>query len=103
MLWEECAYRLLRNSVGYILFEMTAGRLHMRPPVPRPVSTLAGALWDEYAAIHGKPRIDSDAHGPQSALDAYYKAASAENQTALCLSGGGIRSAAFSLGVLQEL
>lgn len=82
---------------------MTAGRSHEHPPVPRPVSTLAGALWDEYSAIHGKPRIDSGVHGPQSALDAYYKAASAENQTALCLSGGGIRSAAFSLGVLQGL
>jgi hypothetical protein len=82
---------------------MAAGRLHKHPPVPRPVSTLAGALWDEYSAIHGKQRVDSGAHGPQSALDAYYKAASAENQTALCLSGGGVRSAAFSLGVLQGL
>jgi predicted acylesterase/phospholipase RssA len=67
------------------------------------VSTLAGALWEEYSAIHGEPRIDSGTHGPQSALDAYYKAARAKNQTALCLSGGGVRSAAFSLGVLQGL
>lgn len=89
--------------LGFILIGMAAGRLHRHPPVPRPVSTLAGALWDEYSAIHGKPRIDNGPHGPQSALDAYYKAASAENQTALCLSGGGVRSAAFSLGVLQGL
>jgi len=82
---------------------MAAGRLHKHPPVPRPVSTLAGALWEEYSTIHDEPRVDSGIHGPQSALDAYYKAAVAKNQTALCLSGGGIRSAAFSLGVLQGL
>jgi predicted acylesterase/phospholipase RssA len=82
---------------------MAAGRVHKRPPGPRPVSTLAAALWEEYSTIHGEPRVESGAHGPQSALDAYYRAASEKNQTALCLSGGGIRSAAFSLGVVQGL
>jgi hypothetical protein len=39
----------------------------------------------------------------QSALDACYKEALRKDQAALCLSGGGIRSAAFALGVLQAL
>src|SRR4029077_15098687 len=33
----------------------------------------------------------------------YRKNVQAKNQAALCLSGGGIRSGAFSLGVLQVL
>jgi hypothetical protein len=72
-------------------------------PELRPVSTLAGALWDEFEAIHAKPRAAATIQGPDAALRAYYSAALATPQAALCLSGGGIRSAAFSLGVLQAL
>ena len=43
------------------------------------------------------------AQGPDASLHAYYEAAWQQDQAALCLSGGGIRSAAFSLGVLQAL
>ena len=82
---------------------MAGGRSHRRPPVPRPVWTLAGALWEEYSTIHGKPRVDDGVHGPQAALKGYFEAARAERQAALCLSGGGVRSAAFSLGVIQGL
>jgi Patatin-like phospholipase len=57
---------------------------------------LAGALAAEYAAIHG-------AEPPITDLASYHKSASAIGQSALCLSGGGIRSAAFSLGVIQAL
>ncbi|MFL6844172.1 MAG: patatin-like phospholipase family protein [Allosphingosinicella sp.] len=39
---------------------------------------------------------------PATRLD-YYRAARGKGQAALCLSGGGIRSAAFALGVLQAL
>lgn len=46
----------------------------------------------EFQAIHGR------APGPDHAAATF-----AENQAALCLSGGGIRSAAFCLGVLQAL
>lgn len=57
---------------------------------------LAGALAAEFAAIHGaEPPITDSA--------SYQKATSAVCQSALCLSGGGIRSAAFSLGVMQAL
>ena len=72
-------------------------------PQPRPVSTLAGALWQEFEAIHDLPRPVAAGEGPDASLQAYYTAAFAQRQAALCLSGGGIRSAAFSLGVLQAL
>ncbi len=38
-----------------------------------------------------------------SSLKAFYKASLQKDQAALCLSGGGIRSAAFGLGVLEAL
>ena len=82
---------------------MRAGKSHAGTPVPRPVSTLAGALWEEFTTIHGKPRVDGEASGPDAALKSYFAAALRQKQAALCLSGGGIRSAAFSLGVLQAL
>jgi hypothetical protein len=72
-------------------------------PKPRPVSTLAGALWDEFELIHKQPRSAATAQGPDASLRAYYAAALKSQQAALCLSGGGVRSAAFSLGVLQGL
>ena len=57
---------------------------------------LIRALAAEFAAIHGKAPQISD-------LPSYQKSAEAVSQSALCLSGGGIRSAAFSLGVIQAL
>jgi hypothetical protein len=72
-------------------------------PEPRPVCTLARALWGEFEAIHGEPQPAMTDHSPNREQQAYQIAAAAKNQAALCLSGGGIRSAAFSLGVLQAL
>ena len=40
---------------------------------------------------------------PITDLDSYRRNAAAVDQSALCLSGGGIRSASFSLGVIQAL
>lgn len=57
---------------------------------------LARALAAEFAAIHGAEPLIVD-------LASYQQRASAICQSALCLSGGGIRSAAFSLGVIQAL
>ncbi|HET9640725.1 MAG TPA: patatin-like phospholipase family protein [Allosphingosinicella sp.] len=53
-----------------------------------------GLIWQTELAAEGSPR-DREA--------AYRKAVLARDQAALCLSGGGIRSAAFALGVLQAL
>ncbi|MBV8590763.1 MAG: patatin-like phospholipase family protein [Acetobacteraceae bacterium] len=53
------------------------------------------ALAEEFEAIRGSPVPGNRAGYTQAALSAM--------QSALCLSGGGIRSAAFALGVLQAL
>jgi hypothetical protein len=84
---------------------MSVRPLHDRHPrpEPRPVSTVAGALWQEYATIHQESHEGAAGIEHEASLRAYYTAALERNQSALCLSGGGIRSAAFSLGVLQAL
>jgi hypothetical protein len=72
-------------------------------PRPRPVFTVAGALWREFGAIHGEAQTVALGQGPDASLQAYYRAALAKGQAALCLSGGGIRSGTFALGVVQAL
>ena len=56
----------------------------------------ASALCMEFEFVHGEPVWNKT-------LEAYHAAAFMRNQAALCLSGGGLRSAAFDLGVLQAL
>ncbi len=82
---------------------MIGRRSQEHPPEPRPVSTLAGVLWQEFSVIHDKARVPVGGQDPDTSLQAYLAAALEHEQAALCLSGGGIRSAAFSLGVLQAL
>src|SRR5262245_59340834 len=55
-------------------------------------------LREEAAAIHGEASTQS-LQGKSGAL--LYSELNALGSTALCLSGGGIRSAAFALGVIQ--
>jgi hypothetical protein len=57
-----------------------------------------------------RKRKDADArggngenHGELERRKAFYRSLNKLNRTALCLSGGGIRSATFSLGVIQAL
>lgn len=69
----------------------------------RPVIPLATALCDEYHAIHGEDVSSTTDHSADAVERAYRTAAADKNQAALCLSGGGIRSAAYSLGVIQAL
>ena len=60
--------------------------------------TTDDVLRAEYELIFGGKPL------PKEDFEAAYRAAvQTQNQAALCLSGGGIRSAAFSLGVLQVL
>ncbi|HEX9947964.1 MAG TPA: hypothetical protein VGA98_10525 [Allosphingosinicella sp.] len=54
-------------------------------------------LLDEYAGFW-----PNDPHAPTDGAS-YRRRAFEQGQAALCLSGGGIRSAAFALGVLQAL
>src|ERR1044072_7065405 len=56
-------------------------------------------LRDEANAIHpAKPAIAENVKGA-----ALYQALHERNASALCLSGGGIRSATFALGVIEAL
>jgi hypothetical protein len=65
---------------------------------------LIPVLADEYKALHGAPPADNDLGSlPKiyAAIHGLRDGRPAEPRTALCLSGGGIRSASFALGVLQ--
>ena len=66
--------------------------------------SLATILEEEYAALHG-PLPAETTLGEKDRLAALYTHIHRlpRKRTALCLSGGGIRSATFGLGVLQGL
>ncbi len=69
-------------------------------PVVSREQSVVDALIEEYAVIHGvgeegRPSDIGQLHRRIHSL--------AEPRTALCLSGGGIRSASFGLGILQAL
>ena len=59
--------------------------------------TTEDVLRAEYEVIWGSKLLDAEFEA------AYRQNVQEKQQSALCLSGGGIRSAAFSLGVLQVL
>lgn len=65
------------------------------------VASTADVLADEYRLIWQEEPPTGDT--PRKRDVAHRKAVLAKGQAALCLSGGGIRSAAFALGVLQAL
>jgi hypothetical protein len=74
-----------------------------RPAVQKKAFTLEWALADEFTLIHGPdPALDD---GRLSTLYEKIHALvpTGDGRAALCLSGGGIRSASFGLGVLQAL
>src|SRR6516225_419867 len=64
-----------------------------------PVVDVTAALAAEFEALHGAPR------NPIRSLRDYAREVHGKpgRIAALCLSGGGIRSASFALGVLQSL
>jgi hypothetical protein len=65
---------------------------------PTPVLNTDEVLSEEANAIHGDGSIACGLHGP-----GLYRELNKLGSTALCLSGGGIRSASFSLGVIEAL
>lgn len=82
-----------------------------RTDTARPLTT-EEILAAEAAAIHGDAagqRVkDKIPKGPATSADgekkaAFYRELGALDSAALCLSGGGIRSASFALGVIQAL
>jgi hypothetical protein len=76
----------------------------VNPPIPDPVFSSKDALLEEYAAIIRNDWVDGK---PPPRTTQWLRENEAElcaaPKTALCLSGGGIRSAAFCLGALQAL
>ena len=73
------------------------------PDVAPPV-TWCQALEAEYAALYGEPALpDGGPSDPHERLRAVHERMHDRAPSALCLSGGGIRSATFALGVLQGL
>ena len=75
-----------------------------KDPVDDGPFSLATILEEEYAALHG-PLPAETTLGEKDRLAALYTHIHRlpRKRTALCLSGGGIRSATFGLGVLQGL
>jgi hypothetical protein len=74
------------------------------PPVPRPPATWCQVLEAEFNALHGAPAfVDSGPEDSDARLHALHARIHKRGTSALCLSGGGIRSATFALGVLQGL
>ncbi|CAO3409108.1 hypothetical protein [Azospirillum largimobile] len=77
-----------------------------------PLNTIA-VLCDEAKAIHGAnalgdlPEPPNPSHAGCQEMKEFGRKVSARlgklDQTALCLSGGGIRSASFALGIIQAL
>ena len=66
--------------------------------------TWCDALEAEYEALNGAPAFGPDApRDPDERLRALHARIHARGPSAVCLSGGGVRSATFALGVLQGL
>jgi hypothetical protein len=87
---------------------MSLARLRVRflerwsqaPRVQAPLLSTDEVLREEAAAINGVNGAESICRQTDGPL---YHALNHLNSAALCLSGGGIRSAAFALGVVQAL
>ena len=73
----------------------------------QPPLQLHEVLEEEYIKLHGPLPTDYDLKNqtPEKRLAAIYAMIHSleEKRTALCISGGGIRSATFALGILQGL
>lgn len=62
-------------------------------------------LWAEYAELHVDPAAPAPPPPPPGFAPLWWRIHElpGDGRTALCLSGGGIRSAAFNLGLIQGL
>ena len=75
----------------------------MSDPVAEPLSW-SQVLEAEFTALHGKPPLGPDAPaGEEGRLREVNRAIHQNPTSGLCLSGGGIRSGTFALGVMQGL
>lgn len=76
----------------------------MKNAKPKPPLPLHRVLEEEYATLNGQdsPGLDKTAKS-EARLNSVLQAIHGANHSALCFSGGGIRSATFALGVLQGM
>src|SRR5712671_1586304 len=91
--WAGGAMGLQAGFLDRLFGWMWKARSQKAPPPPL---TTEEVLRQEAEAIH-----HADLTGQEK--DDLYRSLNALNSAALCLSGGGIRSAAFALGVIQAL
>lgn len=76
----------------------------MKTDEAAPPLSWCDALEAEFAALYGVPALGPDAPAePNDRLRAVHARIHEHGPSAVCLSGGGIRSATFALGVLQAL
>jgi Patatin-like phospholipase len=66
-------------------------------------ATFSDVLIHEYRALHGEDPVVPEAADEGSRLSAVQRVCLEAEHSALCLSGGGIRSGSFAVGVLQGL
>ncbi len=95
--------RLLARNLPAIL---PALRLAMAEKSANPSLPLHRVLEEEFACLHGRvPEVNPNAVDEDDHLRGVWTAVHAlkEKPIALCISGGGIRSATFALGILQGL
>ena len=85
-----------------------SGRSDVTDRAPTEAAHLAEVLECEFCELHGSdfqekmfPSLREDGK-PKTLWDKIHSLPG-DGRTALCLSGGGVRSAAFNLGVLQGL
>jgi hypothetical protein len=71
--------------------------------VHKPPASWGQVLEREFQALHGRPPFDPAPTDDEARLQALHAQIHKTPTSALCLSGGGIRSATFALGVLQGL
>ena len=64
---------------------------------------VTAVLADEFNLLHGEKFDPAKPPLPDDLYKAIHALPKGQKQAALCLSGGGIRSASFALGVLQGL
>lgn len=73
-------------------------------PEPLPVSPFELSVPDQQPSSETSPgTLPSPTDPVPEQLRTVYQALNADDRWALCLSGGGIRSAAFALGILQRI
>lgn len=71
--------------------------------LPNLTVDMTKVLADEFDQLHGEKFSTSPPYSLQDVYQAIHNLPRSERRTALCFSGGGIRSASFALGILQAL